>query len=60
DACVEVDGNGDPDSDPRTPKLPTGMLFSDGTNGPPYDYRESLSKFSWTSLNPTNSIYAIY
>jgi len=44
DPCLKVDGNGDPSVAPRTPKLPTDMQFSDGGQGAPYVYRESLAK----------------
>ncbi len=43
DPCLKVDGNGDPSAPPRTELLPTGMVFSDGNQGAPYVYRESLS-----------------
>jgi len=43
DPCLKVDGNGDPSADPRTELLPTGMIFSDGNQGAPYVYRESLA-----------------
>ena len=43
DACLQVDGNGDPSTPPRTPIPCVNMLFSDGDAGPPYVYRESLA-----------------
>jgi len=43
DPCLKVDGNGDPSAAPRTELLPTGMVFSDGNQGAPYVYRESLA-----------------
>lgn len=43
DACLKVDGNGDPMSAPRTPLLPINMLFSDDDASAPYVYRESLT-----------------
>ncbi len=43
DPCLQVDGNGDPATAPRTEKYPTDMTFSDGAVGAPYDYRESLA-----------------
>ncbi len=43
DPCLKVDGNGDPSTAPRTELLPVGMPFSDGNQGAPYVYRESLA-----------------
>jgi hypothetical protein len=43
DPCLKVDSNGDPSAAPRTELLPTGMMFSDGNQGAPYVYRESLA-----------------
>ena len=43
DACLQVNGNGDPSTPPRTPIPCANMLFSDGNAGPPYVYRESLA-----------------
>jgi len=44
DACLKIDGNGDPSSAPRTAVLPTNMTFSDGSEDAPYVYRESLAQ----------------
>jgi len=44
DACLKVDGNGAPSSEPRTAELPTDVTFSDGSQGTPYVYREKLAK----------------
>ncbi len=43
DACLSVDGDGDPSSPPRRELLPLGMLFDDGSSDSPYAYRESLA-----------------
>ena len=43
DACLSVDGDGDPSLPPRRELLPIGMLFDDGSSNPPYSYRESLA-----------------
>jgi hypothetical protein len=42
DACLKVDGNGDPSTEPRTEMLPVNMVCSDGNQGAPYVYRQSL------------------
>ena len=43
DACLRVDGSGAPNTTPRIEKLPVKMQFSDGSEGAPYVYRESLA-----------------
>ena len=43
DACLSVNGDGDPSSPPRRELLPLGMLFDDGSSDSPYAYRESLA-----------------
>lgn len=43
DPCLKVDGNGDPSAVPRTELMPIGLMFSDGNQGVPYVYRESLA-----------------
>ena len=43
DACLSVDGDGDPSLPPRREMLPLGMPFDDGSAQAPYAYRESLS-----------------
>lgn len=43
DACLRVDGNGDPSTEPRTELLPVNMVYSDGNQGPPYVYRERVA-----------------
>jgi len=43
DPCLKVDGNGDPSAAPRTAELPADITFSDGSEGSPYVYRESLA-----------------
>ena len=43
DACLRVNGNGNPTTTPRTEELPAAMQFSDGSWNAPYVYREKLS-----------------
>lgn len=43
DACLRINGAGDPSSFFRTEKMPVKMIFSDGFEGAPYVYRESLA-----------------
>ncbi len=43
DACLKVDGDGDPSIPPRSAQLPTGTVFSDGGQGAPYVYQEQLA-----------------
>jgi hypothetical protein len=40
DACLEVDGDDDPTSQPHTPLLPTNMVFGTPGSG---DYRDRLA-----------------
>ncbi len=42
DACLKVDGLGDPSTAPRSEKLPANIIFSDGNPNAPYVYREIL------------------
>ncbi|MCW5553213.1 MAG: HYR domain-containing protein [Verrucomicrobiae bacterium] len=43
DACLKVDGDGDPSAPPRSERTPANMIFSDGDQNAPYVYRESLA-----------------
>lgn len=43
DACLCVDGDSDPENEPRIKQYPAGMAFSDGSPLAPFVYREKLT-----------------
>jgi hypothetical protein len=43
DACLKVNGNGDPSTAPRSEEWAAAMQFSDGSWSAPYVYREKLA-----------------
>ena len=43
DACLQYDGDADPQHAPRTASQPVSVPFSDGNSGSPFVYRERLT-----------------